>query len=59
MNPQNVLRLEQEIEAAIAQAFERLPEVIAHEHAARPRLYYLMAKAAVAVCEAADEYRTR
>jgi hypothetical protein len=57
MDHDQVKRLENEIEKAIAQAFDRLSKKGAISRPYSDRTYHLMAKAAVAVFEAVDEER--
>lgn len=60
MDPDQVARLEDEIEAAITRALRHLAKD--DRTIPRPpsgRVYHLMAKAAVAVFEATDEQRRR
>jgi len=57
MNQDQVNRLEDEIEKAVAQVFRRLSKERAIPKPSSDRTYHLMAKAAVAVFEAVEEER--
>jgi hypothetical protein len=57
MDHDEVRKLEDQIEKAIAQTFRRLSKERAVKRPSSDRTYHLMAKAAVAVFEAVDEQR--